>query len=1033
LILTVALVVSLSAAIIPEAGAAHYGAAFGSGLWWDLDTATGALSITSTGVGTGSMYYFGAAGAPWYPYREVIRTVSITGAVANIAGYAFAGCINMTGIAISDTVTTIGDSAFDGCANLASIDIPVAVTNIGETVFTGCRSLGAITIGGTAGVTADGSYAVDASGVLREFIGSYAPRIIKAPVGIGAYTIESNIVKIDAEAFAYSRLTSIIIPESVNTIGRDAFSWSVLLQSATFNGNAPQYLPYGDYQLFDNAGAGFVIYYYPYTSWWPAPPSTNWRGYTAIAMTSYVTLDRSVASLETGKTTRLQATVYPLNSSQAVTWSSDNPAVAIVTAEGVVHGLTAGAAVITATSAGGETATCRMQIVSLVVPVSNIVLNKSSMTLSAGGVSDTLVAVVYPLDATNKTLYWSSSDTNVAYVGATASSPLQRLIVPVSPGSAIIEVRTADGGMLASCTVTVTGAPIFVPVSYITLSTSTVAAGSVVNLSELAAVQPANATNKYTSWALIDQTTTGVTLGTGGMLTVPLGQSGTITVEATVKNGLAEVVSGDGTVWGYPEDIDYIQRYTISVVPFIPVTQITDVPNIAFAGVPLQLKGTVNPINASFKTIEWGPNLDTNTAGAYLDPVTGVLTAQWPGTVSVTASVRNGRMSGVTFEQTFVIRVDPYTTYSLDLRANPGGTVSGAAGRQFAGGEVVDITAIPSMGYIFAGWYSTNGGEFADPSRTTTQFTMPGNATSVYAYFTYIGLPAGGVGGGGGGVVLPTPVQYFTNNSIYIRNTSVSFGHITVRDFSLFSYVTVDGRTLTRNAQYTANRSGGSTEIVLANGYLNALSQGAHTLTVYFADYVSVSAVFTVLWEAQTSQSYDDVYTSDWFYVSVAYVSERGWMTSRASEPKKFRPSDFVTQGEVIDAMYRMAGSPSILNMYGQPLQGRDASLEWVRSNSILPLGGIYNLNSAITRQDIAVLFTRLVSVLRLRLPVVQNAPSFADDWQIDSNARASVINLFRAGVIGGRTVNTFVPLGNMTRAECAAVLQRFADALGNW
>jgi len=311
---------------------------------------------------------------------------------------------------------------------------------------------------------------------------------------------------------------------------------------------------------------------------------------------------------------------------------------------------------------------------------------------------------------------------------------------------------------------------------------------------------------------------------------------------------------------------------------------------------------------------------------------------------------------------------------------------------------------------------------------------MPNQQTTVTAYFTYIGLPGGQPGDVGGGVVLPTPIHYFTHNSVYIRNSGVSFGHVTIRDYHLLSHVTLDGKALTLNAHYTTGRTGsGFTEIILSNGYLDALYQGPHTLQVHFKDYVTVSAVFTVLWQGQVSLSYSDVYTSDWYYASVEFVTSRGWMTAKTQQPGQFRPNESVTQGEVIDALYRMAGSPTILNQYGQVLQGRDASYEWVRQNGISPLGGNYNLSSGIARQDICVLINKMVSVLRMTYPVVRPAPNFADDWQIDSNARGAVNNLYRAGIIGGRTATTFAPLSLMTRAEYASLLHRFTEAMGRW
>ncbi|MCL2151449.1 MAG: leucine-rich repeat protein [Oscillospiraceae bacterium] len=1110
LVLTMTLIGVSIAMPTRDALAAVYGPAnFGTNLTWKLDTVTGELNIgVSSGSSSGSMpTNWSSTGAPWYNQRAAIKSAVFDSRVANIGQYAFYGCANLESVrAIGVTsvgqyafsgcvsitsvnmpidmpaVTSIGDYAFNGCAALATVVLPLSVNAIGTGAFAGCSSLKELSIGGGTG---NSSFLVDSSGVLIKLYASgnnagQAERIIKAPVGLSNdYSgIQSTVKDIDPGAFAHSNLETVTIPGSVNNIGLDAFSWSLFLKEAIFEGDAPQTLPSGTRGIFDNVASGFTIHYYPFALRWPTSLSTNWRGYTAVAMTSYITLNRSAVALEIGATTQLAATVYPTNASQKVEWrvvrqsepetgtsepeiGAEEHVVVTVTPEGVVHAARLGWADITATStrADGVSVTsppCRIYVVERNVAVTGVALNKTHMTLTAGGASDTLAAVIYPLDSTNKELVWSSSNTNVAYVDAISNddsdpgdpggstdsdSPRQRLVVPVAPGSATITVKTEDGGLVATCNVTVVAAPSFVPVSNITLSTTTIASGATVNLTELATIQPSNATNQYISWRVVEQTTQGVTVSFGGDLQFPADtpwQTGTVVIEATVINGLAEIISAgeNGIEWGYPDNIDYTKRFTINITSFLPVTGISGVPTLAYAGVPLQLTGTVEPVGTSSKKIEWSQDMATNTAGARLDPDNGLLIAQWPGMVSVKAVVKNGRFASdgtlVAYEQTFIIKVDPYITQNLDLRANPGGSVSGAGAGRFAGGETVTITATPAQGYVFAGWNSTNGGDFADAGRATTQFTMPGNATTVTAFFTYVGLAVGS-GGSGGEVVLPTPVHYFTNSSVYIQNSGVSFGHVTVRDYQLFSYVTLDGVTLSRNGHYTASRLNGYTEIVIANGYLDALYQGQHTLTIHFSDYVTVSAVFTVIWTSEASRTYSDVNPSDWYYASVEYVSSRGWMTAKSAEPGRFRPADAVTQGEVIDAMYRMAGSPTVMNQHGQALQGRDASYEWARSISIAPIGGYYNLGSPITRQDIALMFAQLVSVLRLKYPVVRDTPAFADDWQIEPAARTPVINLYRAGIINGRSDSTFVPLGNMTRAEFAAVLHRFAVALGGW
>jgi hypothetical protein len=83
------------------------------------------------------------------------------------------------------------------------------------------------------------------------------------------------------------------------------------------------------------------------------------------------------------------------------------------------------------------------------VPVSEVTLNKSSISLAVGG-TETLTATVSPSDATNKTVGWSSSNNNVATV-------TYGTVTAVATGTATITVTTADGGKTAQCTVTVIG------------------------------------------------------------------------------------------------------------------------------------------------------------------------------------------------------------------------------------------------------------------------------------------------------------------------------------------------------------------------------------------------------------------------------------------------------------------------------------------------------------------------------------------------------------------------------------------------
>ena len=85
---------------------------------------------------------------------------------------------------------------------------------------------------------------------------------------------------------------------------------------------------------------------------------------------------------------------------------------------------------------------------SAAVSVTKVTLNRSSLSLKKGE-SATLSATVTPSNATNRLVYWTTEDENVATVNANG------VVSAVGAGSTRIRVRTVDGGKMAYCTVTV--------------------------------------------------------------------------------------------------------------------------------------------------------------------------------------------------------------------------------------------------------------------------------------------------------------------------------------------------------------------------------------------------------------------------------------------------------------------------------------------------------------------------------------------------------------------------------------------------
>ena len=169
--------------------------------------------------------------------------------------------------------------------------------------------------------------------------------------------------------------------------------------------------------------------------------------YVKNARAALVTLDKTTATVKTGETVALTATVKPGYAKDAtVTWTSSDASVATVDAKGVVTAVKAGTAVITA-KAGNAYATCTVTVTDSKVAVSAIKLSNTKMTILKGKKA-TLTATVEPANATNKTITWSSSDTKIATVDNAGN------ITAKKGGKATITAQSADG-VQATCEVTV--------------------------------------------------------------------------------------------------------------------------------------------------------------------------------------------------------------------------------------------------------------------------------------------------------------------------------------------------------------------------------------------------------------------------------------------------------------------------------------------------------------------------------------------------------------------------------------------------
>ena len=105
---------------------------------------------------------------------------------------------------------------------------------------------------------------------------------------------------------------------------------------------------------------------------------------------------------------------------------------------------------------------------------------------------------------------------------------------------------------------------------------------------------------------------------------------------------------------------------------------------------------------------------------------------------------------------------------------------------------------------------------------------------------------------------------------------------------------------------------------------------------------------------------------------------------------------------------------------------------KWAAEMGIV--SGVGNNNFApdanISRQDLAVILYNYANVMGITLPETADAIDFNDGSDIAGYASAAVAAMQKAGIINGKPGGIFDPQGIATRAEVAAMLHRFCEAV---
>ena len=302
-------------------------------------------------------------------------------------------------------------------------------------------------------------------------------------------------------------------------------------------------------------------------------------------------------------------TYTPSNvSNKTVYWYTSNSSVATVSG-GNIYAKGEGEATITAISGNRQKiAKCKVIVSKPQVPLAGIRLKESNVTVELGK-TGYIGAIYEPENASDKVLYWSSSNENVAKVN-------EGVITAVGKGTATLTAISRAGGKTASCTITVEDSN-FVHINEITMKSEKVELKTGETGWIGVTYNPSNATNKVLTWKSSNEKVATVREGT--IKAVGLG---TATLTATSEDG-GKTATCKVTVTDGKKHIESIRLKTDSIE--------------MKPGEGKTIYAEYNPSNVDDKTLYWkSSNEKVVTVNE------GYVKAIGEGTATVTAVSRDG-------------------------------------------------------------------------------------------------------------------------------------------------------------------------------------------------------------------------------------------------------------------------------------------------------------------------------------------------------------------------------------------------------
>lgn len=199
---------------------------------------------------------------------------------------------------------------------------------------------------------------------------------------------------------------------------------------------------------------------------------------------------------------------------------------------------------------------------------------------------------------------------------------------------------------------------------------------------------------------------------------------------------------------------------------------------------------------------------------------------------------------------------------------------------------------------------------------------------------------------------------------------------------------------------------------------------------------VSVSAEFSAppgaepVPEVPVTMPFTDVKPGDWFYDCVYWAWKNGVM--KGTSDTLFSPDTTTSRGMIVTILYRLAGSPEAPDKspFEDVSQGAwyASPVSWAAWYGIVNGydGKTFGPDDPITREQMAAIFYRYASFRGFDVSAYAPLTGFSDAGKVHAYAQTPLSWAVAMELVQGMGNGTLAPQGKATRAQAAAILQRF-------